>query len=78
MYYFIFHKPDNSYYFKLKGYIYHMRHPLHWTNQYGHEIVLIISIPRSFYRRLHPIKYYKKIVIKKIIRFLDKILNKLD
>lgn len=72
-YYFIFKRPDNTYYFKLKGYAYYLTHTLHSINQYRHEIVLIIPINSGVYKFSENFAFYKKRIKRKIIRLLEKI-----
>lgn len=72
-YYYIFKRPDNTYYFKLKGYGYNLTHHIHDINQYGHEIVLIIPINSSIYKFSENFAFFKKRIKRKIIRWLERI-----
>lgn len=78
MYYFIYKRPNNTYYSKLKSVGYFMTHKIGYTNQYGHELILIISIPETLSNRFTPLLIFKYKVKRKIINVLDLIIKKLD
>lgn len=75
MYFVIYKRPDNTYYYKVVKYF---THYVGFVNQYKHEVILIISIPRAYYKRCHPLKYFLKNIIRHLVRVLDKIIKKLD
>lgn len=78
MYFFIYKRPNDTYYFKLKGLSYYMTHELGFTNQYGHKLILIISIPRAVRNHFTPLSILKFKVKRKIVYVLDLIIKKLD
>lgn len=78
MYIVIFKRPNSTYYYRIRGHLYPYSHDIGWTNQYGHELILIISVTSLVYKKRHPIRYVKRRIIRKLIKWLDSILNKLD
>lgn len=72
MFYIFVYKKKDEYYYKLKDKVYYFTHPLGYTNQYGHELILIIPVSTMLYKKRHRFSLYHH-TLKKLISFLQRL-----